>query len=194
MYFATLLDVTGKRTVWSVQISPVVPLTYMSANARLVISTVFLIAVSSGSSSSMGFFDRIFFITWYICPFSGAKLLGIYFITICTVITGHDLKYTFWISLIHVDLNGLNDSTWSYFNQSILFVICYALLILCSISLTRCGFFSKGCILNTVALYLVPVKWLFPSFIMWTFFVWKWSCTLHHIFSDAYQWTMFYYC
>ena len=95
MYFATLLDVTGKRTVWSVQISPVVPLTYMSANARLVISTVFLIAVSSGSSSSMGFFDRIFFITWYTCPFSGAKLLGIYLLTICTAITGHDLKYTF---------------------------------------------------------------------------------------------------
>ena len=55
------MNVNGKRPVWYVQILPGVPLTSTPEKARLVISPVLFISISSGSYSSMIFVDRILF-------------------------------------------------------------------------------------------------------------------------------------
>ena len=91
----TFLDVTGKLPIWSVQIYPDVPVTSMPTKSRLVIYPVFLIAVSYGSSSSMGFVDHIFSLTWYISPFDVASILGRYLFTSCTLSPDHDLEMSF---------------------------------------------------------------------------------------------------
>ena len=114
---------------------------------------------------------------------SVATVLWRYLVTICTLSTGHNWKYPFWIALIHVDLTWINDETWMYLTKSIWFVRWYDLLILCSMS--SCGLlFSKGTIHNPVYLLLVPVKITPPSFMMWMFVCVK--TTLHpesHIFT-----------
>ena len=91
----------------------------MPANDRLVIYTVFLIYAYYGSSSFMGFFGRIFSLTWSMCTFAVATLLGRYLVTSCTVSTCHDWKYHFLISLIHVDLNETNAAAWRYLTKSV---------------------------------------------------------------------------
>ena len=99
------------------KIFPGVPANYMPTKSMLFISTVLLIAVSSGSYLSMKFVDHIFFITCSMCYFGVAKLLGIYLFTIFTVISGHDWKYPFLIALIHVDLTGMNAAAWRYLTE-----------------------------------------------------------------------------
>ena len=91
----------------------------MPTKSRLVISTVLLIDVSFGSSSYMGFFDRIFFLTWSMCPFNVDTLLGRHLITSWTVSHVHDRKYTFLIALIHVDSTGLNAAACRYLTRSV---------------------------------------------------------------------------
>ena len=86
------LDVTRKRTYWSIQIFSGVPFTSMPEKSRFEISPVLLIDVYSRSSSSMLFFDRIFFLTWYMCPFYVATLLGRYLVTSCIVSPVNDEK------------------------------------------------------------------------------------------------------
>ena len=89
-------------------------ITSLRVKARLVVSKVLFIAVSSGSSSSLGFSDRIFSLTWSMCNCDVATLLGRYLNTSFTVIPVHDQKYHFYISLICVDLKDLNDAAWRY--------------------------------------------------------------------------------
>ena len=114
------------------------------------------------------FFDRIFVLTWSMCNFSVVTLLERNFVTSCIVIPGHDWKYPFWISLIHVVLTGMNASAWIYLTKYVWFVVWYVMLILCSMS--SCGLlFSNGTLRNPVYFPLVPVKIIFPSFMMWNF-------------------------
>ena len=130
------------------------------------LSIKFFIAVSSGSSLSMGFVDRVFFLTGYLCHFAVATILGRYLFIICTVSLGHDWKYNFWIVLIHVDLTGTNAFSWRYLAKYFWFLIQYMLLILCYISLSRHGFlFSKVTRYNPLVLSCVPIKIL--PFMMW---------------------------
>ena len=44
---------------------------------------------------------------------------------------GHDKKYPFGIVLIYIDLNGIIAAACRYSAKSVLFVMWYALLILC---------------------------------------------------------------
>ena len=109
-----------------------------------------------------GFFLPHIFLTCYMCPFSVATLLGIYLSTRCLVIPDHYWEYHFWISLIHVDLTGMSAAAWRYLIKSVWFVMLYALLILCSISLSIFGLlFSKGTLHNPVNLSLFLVNIVF---------------------------------
>ena len=119
----------------------------------------FLISFSSGSSSSMGFVERIFFITRYMCTFSVATLLGRYLVTSCTLSPCHDWKSPFWISLTHVYFTGMNADTLSYLTRYVCFVMFYALLILCSMSFF--GFF-----LRVLSIWRLPCT-LYHKYFQW---------------------------
>ena len=73
------LGVTGERTFWSVNIFPGVIIVSIPTKYRLVTSPFLIIVVSSMSSSSLGFVDRIFFLTCSMCPFSVDPILGMFF-------------------------------------------------------------------------------------------------------------------
>ena len=104
-----------------------------------VIYPFLLISIYSEPSSSMGFFDCIFFRTWSMCPFAVATQLGIYIVTSYTVITWHDWKYPLWISLIHVDFKGPKVAACRYLTNYVWLLTWYALLILWSASLSSYG-------------------------------------------------------
>ena len=61
-----LLNVTGKFRIWSVWTFPSVIITYMPANARLVLSPILSLSVSYGVSWSMVFLT-VYFFTLGIC-------------------------------------------------------------------------------------------------------------------------------
>ena len=85
---------------------------YIPADARLVNYPVLLIAVSSISSSTIGFVDRIIYLTWSICPFNVTTLLWRYLFTSWTESPDHDQKYPFLIAMIHVDPTGRNAAVY----------------------------------------------------------------------------------
>ena len=155
----------------------------MPTNFRSVISAVLLIDMSSGSSFSIGFLDCIFFLIWSMWPFSMATLFGRYLVTSCTVSTGHDWKYPFWISLIHVDLAGLNAAPCSYLTKYFWFVMWYMLLILCYMYLSsyEC-LFSKGTLYNQVFFFLSQLRLFFNNWLCVRLFMWRLPCTLHHTY------------
>ena len=73
-----------------------------------IFSSLYFMIVSSSSSVSWSSDDRILVHTWSKCPLTVDSLLGRYLATNWTVSPDHDWKYPFCISLIHVDLNGMN--------------------------------------------------------------------------------------
>ena len=68
MCIVPFMNFIGEHSVWSVFILSGVTIIYMPMNARLVSSTVLLIAISSGYYSYMGLADHILFCTWSMCP------------------------------------------------------------------------------------------------------------------------------
>ena len=48
-----------------------------------------------------------------------ALLLGGYLLTRCAVIPGHDGKYLYWITPIHIVLTEMNAAEYDYFNKSV---------------------------------------------------------------------------
>ena len=141
----------------------------MPTKYRLFIYPVLLIYVSYWSSSSKEFFDHIFFLTWYMCPFAMGTLLGRYLVKSFTVSPGHDWKYSFWIFLIHVYLTCMNASAWRYLTKSAWFFMWYALFILYYMSLSSCVLPPKGNIHNPEVLSLVTIMIFTPLFMMWKF-------------------------
>ena len=141
----------------------------MPAKYRFVIYTVLLIDVYSGSFSPMGFWSHLY---------SHSVYMSFYCVHTITEIFGYklDSESSPWleipclIALTHVDLTGLNAAACRYSTKSVWFVMCYALLILCSMSLRSFGLlFSKDNIHNPVIFLLVPVMIIFSSLMMWTF-------------------------
>ena len=76
-----------------------------------VVSPVLLTVVFYGSSSSLGFVEREFFLTWYMCTFSMERL--IVFFTSFKVSPGRDWKYYFLIARIHIS------DSWRYLTKSV---------------------------------------------------------------------------
>ena len=64
-----------------------------------------------------------------MCPIVVASLLVRYLFTCCTVIPGYDCKQSFWISLIHVDLDKINVNECKYCTKSVWFFLWYAFFI-----------------------------------------------------------------
>ena len=128
----------------------------------------------------MMFFLLHIFITWYMCPFDVATLLGRYLVTSWIESTSHDRKYTFWISLIHVYLTGLNASTCRYLNKSVWFLMFYVILILCYTSLSSFWLlFYKVTLHNPVVLSLVIYRIFHPRRFR-NLCVWIIPLTLHN--------------
>ena len=58
---------------------------YMYFDQRATTFNVLLIVASSVYYISRGFFDRIFFCTWSMCPLDVDTLFGRHFLTSCTM-------------------------------------------------------------------------------------------------------------
>ena len=114
MYLFPLLNVTGKRLVWLLNIFSLTSITFIVTSFSRMSSSRGDIFITLGSTrlvlGKVGLFYlvlRIFWRIWRRCPFMVACNFGRCFPTSLTVRPGHKLQKTVLMTLIHTDLIGL---------------------------------------------------------------------------------------